>query len=62
MPTPQKGYNQWYVNCAHVNIIGPGGGKPTGFAKFPGTYTEDDPGMHPAGLPHRFVNDVWTLV
>ncbi|SPQ22681.1 40eabeae-9ac9-4ae7-a184-437a55151071 [Thermothielavioides terrestris] len=38
-------YSQWYVNCAHVNIIGPGGGTPTGFARFPGTYTVDDPGI-----------------
>jgi hypothetical protein len=34
---------QWYINCAQVNIIGPGGGKPTEFAKFPGTYKMDDP-------------------
>jgi hypothetical protein len=45
MPTNQKGYVQFYVNCAHVNIIGPGGGTtPTEFAKFPGTYNYDMPG------------------
>jgi hypothetical protein len=27
MPTTQANYSQWYVNCAHVNIVGPGGGK-----------------------------------
>lgn len=43
-PTSFKDYSQWYVNCAHVNIIGEGGGTPTGFAKFPGTYRPDDPG------------------
>lgn len=43
MPTEEFNYSQWYVNCAHVNIIGPGGGKPTEFAKFPGTYRIDDP-------------------
>jgi len=43
-------YSQWYINCAHVNIIGPGGGTPTEFARFPGTYTDDDPGkLSPPG-------------
>ncbi|KAL2257467.1 hypothetical protein VTK26DRAFT_136 [Humicola hyalothermophila] len=46
MPTYLPNYSQWYVNCAHVNIIGPGGGTPTEFAKFPGTYQEDHPGIH----------------
>jgi hypothetical protein len=44
MPTQLSNYSQWYVNCAHVNIIGPGGGTPTEFAKFPGTYVVDEPG------------------
>jgi hypothetical protein len=44
MPTPMTNYSQWYVNCAHVNIIGPGGGTPTEFARFPGTYVDNDPG------------------
>ncbi|RYP11677.1 hypothetical protein DL765_007636 [Monosporascus sp. GIB2] len=44
-PTASRGYQQFYVNCALVNIIGPGGGVPSGFARFPGTYTEDDPGL-----------------
>jgi hypothetical protein len=38
--------SQWYVNCAHVNIIGAGGGEiPTdyAYAKFPGTYKAGDP-------------------
>lgn len=43
-PTPSVNYTEWYVNCAHVNIIGPGGGSPSEFAKFPGTYNIDDPG------------------
>ncbi|KAI0810211.1 glycosyl hydrolase family 61-domain-containing protein [Xylaria sp. FL0064] len=29
---------QLYVNCAQININGPGGGKPTEFLKFPGSY------------------------
>lgn len=44
MPTHMENYSQWYVNCAQVNIIGPGGGTPTGFARFPGTYDIKDPG------------------
>lgn len=47
MPTKISDYTQWYVNCAHVNIIGPGGGTPEGFAKFPGTYVGDEPGEGP---------------
>jgi hypothetical protein len=43
-PTASSGFPQFYVNCALINIIGPGGGTPTGFAKFPGTYQTDDPG------------------
>jgi len=45
-PTISFDYSQWYVNCAHVNIIGPGGGTPTGFARFPGTYSIYDPGKY----------------
>lgn len=29
---------QLYVNCAQINIEGRGGGKPTEFLKFPGSY------------------------
>lgn len=48
MPTDfVPSYQQWYVNCAFVNIIGPGGGVPRGFAKFPGTYKPSDPGNFP---------------
>jgi len=58
----EKNWTQFYVNCAQINIIGPGGGallrriplscqtdentgKPTQFAKFPGAYKADDPGL-----------------
>lgn len=46
MPTAYFNDTQWYVNCAHVNIIGSGGGSLEGydFAKFPGTYDIMDPG------------------
>jgi hypothetical protein len=45
-PTNQDNYQQFYVNCAFVNIMGPGGGDPSsaGFARFPGTYKPEDPG------------------
>ncbi|KAF2274014.1 uncharacterized protein EI97DRAFT_435397 [Westerdykella ornata] len=45
MPSHIQGQTQWYINCAHVNIIGQGGGNPSGFARFPGTYRYDDPGI-----------------
>jgi hypothetical protein len=44
-PTDESSYQQFYVNCALVNIMGPGGGTPTGFARFPGTYQSEDPGQ-----------------
>lgn len=47
MPTAHTGYLQFYINCAFVNIIGPGGGTPTEFVTFPGTYQDDDPGNDP---------------
>ncbi len=44
MPTASTNYLQFYINCALVNIIGPGGGIPTEFVRFPGTYQDEDPG------------------
>lgn len=44
MPASVKWYIQFYVNCAFVNIIGPGGGMPTEFVRFPGTFKDTDPG------------------
>ena len=32
------GYSQWFVNCAHVNIVGPGGGVPGPMTRFPEAY------------------------
>lgn len=48
-PTDLYNYSQWFVNCAHVNIMGEGGGSPAGFARFPGTYEIDDPGIRLPG-------------
>lgn len=46
MPTSSFNYTQWYVNCAHVNIVGSGTGLLEGYdyAQFPGTYDIMDPG------------------
>ncbi|KAF1993279.1 lytic polysaccharide monooxygenase [Amniculicola lignicola CBS 123094] len=45
---PYSMYNtsQWYVNCAHVNIVGNGAGHPIDFVKFPGAYDIEHPGIH----------------
>lgn len=45
LPTMQKGQSQWFVNCAHIEIVGPGGGKPDQFVRFPNAYKEDDPSI-----------------
>lgn len=48
MGSTYEGWNgEFYVNCAHVNIIGPGGGqfKSEDFVKLPGAYLKDDPSM-----------------
>ncbi|KAI0025289.1 lytic polysaccharide monooxygenase [Xylariomycetidae sp. FL0641] len=46
LPTARYNVTQWYVNCAQVNIVGPGGGAgPQDFARFPGTYELTDPGI-----------------
>lgn len=46
-PSSTPGVTQFYINCAHINIVGPGGGSFDGydFAKFPGTYKHDSPGV-----------------
>ncbi|KAF2176928.1 lytic polysaccharide monooxygenase [Zopfia rhizophila CBS 207.26] len=35
MPTSSFNYSQWYVNCAHVNVIGNSGKTPKEFIRFP---------------------------
>ncbi|KAF2018285.1 lytic polysaccharide monooxygenase [Aaosphaeria arxii CBS 175.79] len=45
MPSVGLNQTQWYINCALINLKGPGGGTPTGFARFPGAYKPDDPGL-----------------
>jgi hypothetical protein len=53
-PTPYIDYQQFYVNCAFVNIMGPGGGKlsENDMIKFPPGYQPNDPGMlKPTSFP-----------
>jgi hypothetical protein len=50
MPSARLNGTQWFVNCALINLIGAGGGTPTGFAKHPGAYDADDIGTSPYGF------------
>ncbi|KAF2189224.1 lytic polysaccharide monooxygenase [Zopfia rhizophila CBS 207.26] len=36
---------QFYISCAQINIVGPGGGIPGPMVKFPGAYDLSDPGI-----------------
>ena len=42
LPHGEKGQSQWFVNCAHVEIVGAGGGTPGPFVRFPGAYSEEE--------------------
>jgi len=48
LPFPIKDWpehSQWYVNCAHVDIVGAGGGTPGPTIKIPDDYSSNDPGI-----------------
>ncbi|KAF2686425.1 lytic polysaccharide monooxygenase [Lentithecium fluviatile CBS 122367] len=47
MNSPEYNWNssQFYVNCAQMHVFGPGGGTSSAFARFPGTYQVDEPGL-----------------
>ncbi|KAF2262129.1 hypothetical protein CC78DRAFT_546012 [Lojkania enalia] len=45
MPSARKGGCQFFVSCAHVEIVGQGGGKPTQFTRFPNAYSIDEPSV-----------------
>ncbi|KAI1111015.1 glycosyl hydrolase family 61-domain-containing protein [Nemania sp. NC0429] len=45
MPMPTGFSPQLYISCAHIEVVGQGGGTPTEFAQFPGTYKREDPGL-----------------
>jgi hypothetical protein len=42
---PTFNTTQFYIACAQINVIGPGGGKPGPLVKFPGAYDLRDPGI-----------------
>ncbi|KAF2877953.1 glycoside hydrolase [Massariosphaeria phaeospora] len=48
---------QWFVNCAHVDIVGPGGGSPPAALKFPGTYKLEDPSIFVSFAVDRWILD-----
>lgn len=54
--------SQFYVSCAHVNIVGPGGGSPTDFVRFP-AYKAEDPNVwfHEEGTS-RYPKDIRVYV
>ncbi|KAF2245766.1 lytic polysaccharide monooxygenase [Trematosphaeria pertusa] len=54
-----KGQSQWYVSCAHVDIVGSGGGTPGPFIRFPNAYKDEDPNIwfHEEGT-NRFPKDI----
>jgi len=33
---------QWFINCAHIDVNGPGGGTPGPLVKIPGAYDSWD--------------------
>ena len=44
MPDWTYGQSQWFISCAHIEVVGKGGGTPGPLVKFPGAYDEEDPG------------------
>jgi hypothetical protein len=44
LPSSRYGESQWFVNCAHLQIVGPGGGTPGPLIHFP-AYSDDDPSI-----------------
>ncbi|KAI4958788.1 hypothetical protein J4E86_004394 [Alternaria arbusti] len=45
MPSMTLGQSQWFVNCAHLDIVGGGNGSPGPMVRFPNAYAEDDPSI-----------------
>jgi len=57
-----------YIGCAQVEVMGPGGGTPGPFTRFPGAYALTDPGKlpdykvsHTYSLPRKFANKQGSL-
>jgi hypothetical protein len=40
IPSEILGAARWYVACAQIEIVGPGGGFPMGVVRFPGAYSD----------------------
>jgi hypothetical protein len=40
IPSADLGKARWYVVCAQIEIVGPGGGFPMGVVRFPGAYSD----------------------
>jgi hypothetical protein len=45
-PSGNLGQSQWFVNCAHIDVVGNGGGSPTQFVRFPNAYNDEDPSKY----------------
>ena len=45
-PSGNMGQSQWFVNCAHINVVGNGGDSPKDFLRFPGAYKDEDPSKY----------------
>ncbi|KAF2121554.1 glycosyl hydrolase family 61-domain-containing protein [Lophiotrema nucula] len=42
---PQYNNTQFYIACAQIEVMGPGGGTPGPLVRFPGAYKYEDPGI-----------------
>jgi hypothetical protein len=45
LPSSSHGQSRWFVNCAHVELVGGGQGKPGPMVRFPNGYSEDSPSI-----------------
>jgi hypothetical protein len=43
-PSSNHGQSKWFVNCAHIEIVG-GEGKPGSMVRFPDPYSQDSPSI-----------------
>ena len=64
LPSSEHGQSQWFVNCAHVEIVGQGGGTPGPFIRFPNAYSEDDQSVwfHEEGTNSGYPKDAMKYV
>jgi len=64
LPSNLRGQSQWFVNCAHIEVIGSGGGSPGPIVKFPNAYKEDEPSVwfHEQGTEDGYPTDAMKYV